>query len=154
MLKLRIISCLVFLKVYNISPLVTSKGEGSQQQGWNSSPSAGPVPSMQNSIVVLCFLFNPSLLPPPSPQEYSKLGDRRSDGRHITLSQSDKWLKQARVVDGRGLTTVDTAITWSRMASSHDMSFPEWLHYVEEITEVSHAPKDFLKVNSFDTANC
>ena len=27
-------------------------------------------------------------------QEYSKLGDRRSDGSHITLSQSDKWLKQ------------------------------------------------------------
>ena len=25
---------------------------------------------------------------------YSKLGDRRSDGSHITSSQSDKWLKQ------------------------------------------------------------
>ena len=26
--------------------------------------------------------------------DYSKLGDRRSDGSHITCSQSDKWLKQ------------------------------------------------------------
>lgn len=27
-------------------------------------------------------------------QSYSKLGDRRSDGSHISCSQSDKWLKQ------------------------------------------------------------
>ena len=27
-------------------------------------------------------------------QSYSKLGDRRSDGSHITMGQSDKWLKQ------------------------------------------------------------
>ena len=58
---------------------------------------------------------------------YAKLGDRRSDGTHISNSQSDKWLKQvslthykysvltqARVIDGRTLSTVDTAITWSR----------------------------------------
>lgn len=69
-------------------------------------------------------------------QEYSKLGDRRSDGSHITLSQSDKWLKQARVVDGRTLTSVDTAITWSRMAKNHVwMNFSEWLNYVEEISQ-------------------
>ena len=33
---------------------------------------------------------------------------RRGKGEHLTLSQSDKWLKQARVLDGRLLTTVDT----------------------------------------------
>ena len=27
-------------------------------------------------------------------QSYSKLGDRKSDGSHITMGQSDKWLKQ------------------------------------------------------------
>ena len=29
-------------------------------------------------------------------QSYSRLGDRRSDGSHITMGQSDKWLKQVR----------------------------------------------------------
>ena len=48
-------------------------------------------------------------------QSYSKLGDRRSDGSHISCSQSDKWLKQARIIDGRMLTTVDTAILWKKL---------------------------------------
>ena len=29
-------------------------------------------------------------------QSYSRLGDRRSDGSHITNGQSDKWLKQVK----------------------------------------------------------
>ena len=29
-------------------------------------------------------------------EAFSKLGDRRSDGAHISCSQSDKWLKQVR----------------------------------------------------------
>ena len=48
-------------------------------------------------------------------QSYSGLGDRRSDGSHISCSQSDKWLKQARIIDGRMLTTVDTAILWKKL---------------------------------------
>ena len=30
-------------------------------------------------------------------QSYSRLGDRKSDGSHISCSQSDKWLKQVRL---------------------------------------------------------
>jgi hypothetical protein len=30
-------------------------------------------------------------------QAFSKFGDTKSDGKHITLSQSDKWMKQAKV---------------------------------------------------------
>jgi p25-alpha len=29
---------------------------------------------------------------------FSKFGDVKSDGKHITLSQSDKWMKQAQVI--------------------------------------------------------
>lgn len=28
---------------------------------------------------------------------FSKFGDTKSDGKHLTLSQSDKWMKQAKV---------------------------------------------------------
>ncbi len=37
-------------------------------------------------------------------------GDSRSDGNQITLTQSDKWLRQAGVIDGWEVTTTDTAI--------------------------------------------
>ena len=41
---------------------------------------------------------------------FSKFGDSGSSGRQITLSQSDRWLRQAKVIDGWNLTTIDTAI--------------------------------------------
>ena len=40
---------------------------------------------------------------------FSKFGDSSGDGR-LTLSQSDKWMKQAGVIDGKTITTTDTGI--------------------------------------------
>ena len=45
---------------------------------------------------------------------FSKFGDTKSDGKHITLSQSDKWMKQAKVVDGKTITTTDTGIHFKK----------------------------------------
>lgn len=45
---------------------------------------------------------------------FSKFGDIKSDGKHITLSQSDKWMKQAKVIDKK-ITTTDTAIHFKKM---------------------------------------
>ncbi|XP_063239463.1 tubulin polymerization-promoting protein homolog isoform X2 [Bacillus rossius redtenbacheri] len=45
---------------------------------------------------------------------FSKFGDPKSDGRHITLSQSDKWMKQAKVIDGKTVTTTDTGIYFKK----------------------------------------
>ncbi|XP_023320703.1 nucleolin isoform X2 [Eurytemora carolleeae] len=67
---------------------------------------------------------------------FSRLGDRRGKGKHITLTQSDKWLKQARVVDGRNITTVDTAILFKKMSKNNAwMNFKEWNNYVQQISE-------------------
>ena len=88
-------------------------------------------------------------------QSYSRLGDRKSDGSHISCSQSDKWLKQvrlsltqfsgeylpllshqARIIDGRTLTTVDTTIMWKQMCKTNLwMNFSCWLKFIEEISE-------------------
>ncbi|KAG7296155.1 hypothetical protein JYU34_021254 [Plutella xylostella] len=46
---------------------------------------------------------------------FSKFGDPKSDGKHITLSQSDKWMKQAKVIDGKKITTTDTAIHFKKL---------------------------------------
>ncbi len=45
---------------------------------------------------------------------FSKFGDTKSDGKHITLSQSDKWMKQAKVIDGKTITTTDTGIHFKK----------------------------------------
>ena len=69
-------------------------------------------------------------------QSYSRLGDRKSDGSHISCSQSDKWLKQARIIDGRTLTTVDTTIMWKQMCKTNLwMNFSSWLKFIQEISE-------------------
>lgn len=47
---------------------------------------------------------------------FSKFGDIKSDGKHITLSQSDKWMKQAKVIDKK-ITTTDTAIHFKKLKS-------------------------------------
>lgn len=48
---------------------------------------------------------------------FSKFGDPKSDGKAITLSQSDKWMKQAKVIDGKKITTTDTAIHFKKLKS-------------------------------------
>lgn len=45
---------------------------------------------------------------------FSKFGDTKSDGKHVTLSQSDKWMKQAKVIDGKKVTTTDTGIYFKK----------------------------------------
>jgi len=48
---------------------------------------------------------------------FSKFGDTKSDGKHISLSQSDKWMKQAKVIDGKKITTTDTGIHFKKLKS-------------------------------------
>ena len=47
-----------------------------------------------------------------------------SDGTQITLSQSDKWLRQAKVIDGWSVTTTDTAIAFRW----EDLGWLDWRH--------------------------
>lgn len=46
-------------------------------------------------------------------RQFSKFGDSKSDGKMITLSQSDKWMKQAKVIDKK-ITTTDTGIYFKK----------------------------------------
>jgi len=45
---------------------------------------------------------------------FSKFGDSKSDGKTITLTNSDKWMKQAHVIDGKHITTTDTGIAFNK----------------------------------------
>lgn len=49
-------------------------------------------------------------------KSYAKFGDIKSSGDAITLSNSDKWFKQAKIIDGKNVTTTDTGIYWKQVA--------------------------------------
>lgn len=49
-------------------------------------------------------------------EAYSKFGDKAADGKTIKLSQSDKWFKQAKVIDGKKITTTDTGIAFRKIS--------------------------------------
>ena len=73
-----------------------------------------------------------------SPPFFSRFGhlnsQTRAQGDLITLSQSDKWLRQAKVIDGWNVTTTDTAIAFRKISrGSLDLSFSSWLQFLQEL---------------------
>ena len=47
---------------------------------------------------------------------FARYGDPHASGQHITLSQSDKWMKQAGVIDNWNVTSTDTAIAFRKIS--------------------------------------
>ena len=65
----------------------------------------------------------------------------RAQGDLITLSQSDKWLRQAKVIDGWNVTTTDTAIAFRKISrGSTRLSYPGWLVFLRELAETKRLP--------------
>lgn len=62
---------------------------------------------------------------------FSKFGDIKSDGKLITLSQSDKWMKQAKVIDKK-ITTTDTAIHFKKLKSLK-VSLADYNKFLEDL---------------------
>ena len=66
---------------------------------------------------------------------FSKFGESGSDGSQITLTQSDKWLRQAKVIDGWNVTTTDTAIAFRKInRGSLELSFNSWKQFLRELS--------------------
>lgn len=64
---------------------------------------------------------------------FSKFGDVKSDGKMITLSQSDKWMKQAGVIDKK-ITTTDTGIHFKKLKSLK-VSYVDYQKYLEDLAK-------------------
>lgn len=64
-------------------------------------------------------------------KSFSKFGDIKSDGKQITLSQSDKWMKQAKVIDKK-ITTTDTAIHFKKLKAVK-VSFTDYNKFLEDL---------------------
>ncbi|XP_026479324.1 TPPP family protein CG45057-like [Ctenocephalides felis] len=71
---------------------------------------------------------------------YSKFGDTRSNGETITLTQSDKWMKQAKVI-GKEITTTDTGICLENSSynrskikkKSRTLTFENYLKFIDDL---------------------
>jgi len=64
---------------------------------------------------------------------FSKFGDVKSDGKLITLSQSDKWMKQAGVIDKK-ITTTDTGIHFKKLKSVK-VSLPDYQKFLDDLAK-------------------
>ena len=72
---------------------------------------------------------------------FARFGETCSDGSQITLTQSDKWLRQAKVIDGWNVTTTDTAIAFRKISrGSTRLSYPGWLVFLRELAETKKLP--------------
>ncbi|XP_013190650.2 tubulin polymerization-promoting protein homolog [Amyelois transitella] len=75
---------------------------------------------------------------------FSKFGDPKSDGKQITLSQSDKWMKQAKVIDGKKITTTDTAIHFKKLKSLK-VGVEDYQKFLEDLAKSKKVELDEIK---------
>jgi len=77
---------------------------------------------------------------------FSKFGDKSADGSTIKLSQSDKWFKQAGVIQAKGVSTTDTGIAFRKVSKkAPKISFVEWNKYLDEIATTKKMDVNTIK---------
>lgn len=75
---------------------------------------------------------------------FSKFGDPKSDGKTITLSQSDKWMKQAKVIDGKKITTTDTAIHFKKLKTLK-LAIDDYQKFLDDLAKSKKVELDEIK---------
>lgn len=74
---------------------------------------------------------------------FSKFGDTKSNGTAISLSQSDKWMKQANVF-GKKITTTDTGIHFKKFKSIK-LNLPNYMIFLNDLANAKAMKLDDLK---------
>uniref|UniRef100_T1E2X3 Tubulin polymerization-promoting protein homolog n=1 Tax=Psorophora albipes TaxID=869069 RepID=T1E2X3_9DIPT len=74
---------------------------------------------------------------------FSKFGDTKSDGKLLTLSQSDKWMKQAKVIDKK-ITTTDTGIHFKKLKSMK-LSFEDYNKFLDDLAKTKKVDLNEIK---------
>lgn len=87
---------------------------------------------------------------PESFKAFAKFGDPKSDGKQITLSNSDKWMKQAKVIDGKKITTTDTGIYFKKL-KSQKVSIGDYQKFLEDLAKNKKIDVEEIKSK---LANC
>lgn len=97
----------------------------------NGSSTSSPAPP--NAEMAEMALEEPKVSFQDQFKAFSKFGDTKSDGKLITLSQSDKWMKQAKVIDKK-ITTTDTGIHFKKFKSMK-ISYSDYNKFLEDLAK-------------------
>ncbi|KAL5292264.1 TPPP3 family protein [Megaselia abdita] len=81
---------------------------------------------------------------------FSKFGDTKSDGKLITLSQSDKWMKQAKIFENKKITTTDTGIHFKKLKSLK-VGYLDYNKFLEDLATTRKVDLNEIKTKM---ANC
>jgi hypothetical protein len=81
---------------------------------------------------------------------FAKFGDPKSDGKLITLSNSDKWMKQAKVIDNKKITTTDTGIYFKKL-KSQKVNITSYKIFLEDLAKNKKIEVEEIKSKM---ANC
>lgn len=74
---------------------------------------------------------------------FAKFGDTKSDGKTITLTQIDKWFKQAQVIDKK-LTTTDTGICFNKFRSK-TITYNDFMAFIEDLAKQKNIQVETMK---------
>lgn len=74
---------------------------------------------------------------------FSKFGDTKSDGKTITLSQIDKWFKQAQVFNKK-LTTTDTGICFNKF-KARTITYTDFVAFLGELAKQKNIPIESIQ---------
>lgn len=97
----------------------------------NGSNAASPAPP--TAELAEMALEEPKVTFQDQFKAFSKFGDTKSDGKLITLSQSDKWMKQAKVIDKK-ITTTDTGIHFKKFKAMK-ISYADYNKFLEDLAK-------------------
>jgi len=79
-------------------------------------------------------------------EAFAKFGDKSADGKTIKLSQSDKWFKQAKVIEPKKMSTTDTGIAFRKISkNSPKLSFVDWNKYLDEVIKTKSIDRSEIR---------
>ncbi|XP_017475787.1 PREDICTED: TPPP family protein CG45057-like [Rhagoletis zephyria] len=109
--------------------------------GGSSSPAPAEPPVAE--IAQLALEDEPKVSFQDQFKAFSKFGDTKSDGKLITLSQSDKWMKQAKVIDKK-ITTTDTGIHFKKFKAMK-ISYTDYNKFLDELAKAKKVELSDIK---------
>ncbi|XP_055909946.1 tubulin polymerization-promoting protein homolog isoform X3 [Eupeodes corollae] len=120
-----------------------SKGKFRSIMAENTESNGSPKPPVEEVAQLAIEDPKPAASLRDSFKAFSKFGDTKSDGKSITLSQSDKWMKQAKVIDKK-ITTTDTGIHFKKFKAMK-ISYDDYNKFLDDLAKAKKVDLDEIK---------
>ncbi|KAB0796792.1 hypothetical protein PPYR_10853 [Photinus pyralis] len=64
---------------------------------------------------------------------FARYGAKGTDGDKITLTNTDYWLRQAKILDDRKVTLTDTGVCFNKMRS-RTITFQQFMEFLDDLS--------------------